>query len=75
MFPYYGMSPIKHRELIGNINAIFFDRNGEDIMTDLSLKPGRPVPLFQAMNMSGKAVALADYKGRRLLLSFFRYAS
>ena len=72
MFPYYGMFPIKHREPIGNINAIFFDRNGEDIMT---LTKGQSAPLFQAIDMSGKDVALTDDKSKRLLLSFFRYAS
>jgi len=42
---------------------------------NMTLKPGQPAPPFQTMEMSGKNISLADYKGKRLLLSFFRYAS
>ena len=41
----------------------------------MALEPGQPAPLFQAKDMAGKELALADYMGKRLLLSFFRYAS
>ena len=36
---------------------------------------GKPAPDFQAMNWKGETVRLADRRGRRLWLAFFRYAS
>jgi len=41
----------------------------------MALEAGQPAPLFQAKDMSGDEIALADYKGKCILLSFFRYAS
>jgi len=41
----------------------------------MALEPGQTAPLFQVKDMAGKDLALADYKGKRILLSFFRYAS
>ena len=41
----------------------------------MALEPGQPAPLFQSRDMAGKELALADYKGSPILLSFFRYAS
>jgi len=36
----------------------------------MTLKKGQSAPPFQAIDMSGKDVALTDYKSKRLLLSF-----
>jgi len=41
----------------------------------MTLKPGQLAPPFQTSDMAGQNISLADYKGKRLLLSFFRYAS
>ena len=41
----------------------------------MALEPGQPAPLFKARDMAGDEIALANYKGKRTLLSFFRYAS
>jgi len=41
----------------------------------MALEAGQPAPLFQTKDMAGKELDLADYKHKRILLSFFRYAS
>jgi thioredoxin-dependent peroxiredoxin len=38
----------------------------------MALHPGMPAPAFQAEDLHGNPVALADYAGKTLLLSFFR---
>src|SRR5260370_10029948 len=39
------------------------------------LKVGRRAPAFVAQDLSGRPVALADYRGKTLLLSFYRMAA
>ena len=39
------------------------------------LKSGDRAPSFALQNLDGKSVALEDYRGRKLLLSFFRYGA
>ena len=41
----------------------------------MALEPGQPAPIFKARDMAGNEINLAEYEGKRLLLSFFRYAS
>ena len=44
-------------------------------MTD-RLKPGKPAPPFEAWDISGtQPINLQRYRGRYVLLSFYRYAS
>jgi len=50
---------------------IFHQKKGKN----MTLRPGQHAPPFQTMDMSGRNISLADYKDKRLLLSFFRYAS
>lgn len=40
----------------------------------MRLKPAQDAPDFEATDISGRRVSLADYRGRRLLLSFYRAA-
>lgn len=44
------------------------------IVKPTQLVPGKPAPDFTAVAVSGKTVSLADYKGKKLLICFFRYA-
>lgn len=39
------------------------------------LLPGMPAPLFRTRDSFGTPLHLADYRGERLMLSFYRYAS
>jgi peroxiredoxin Q/BCP len=39
------------------------------------LQPGQPAEDFQVEDIFGRPVRLIDFKGRKLLLAFFRYAS
>ena len=39
------------------------------------LKPGTPAPDFEMRDISDHPVKLSDYKGKKLMLSFYRYAS
>lgn len=41
----------------------------------MRLQAGRPAPDFLRPDISGKTIRLSDYRGRYLLLSFYRYAS
>ncbi len=41
----------------------------------MSLKPGTPAPAFQAADLFGHSVDLAAYRGKPVLLSFFRNAA
>ena len=41
----------------------------------MRLEPGQPAEDFQVEDIFGRPVRLIDFKGRKLLLSFFRYAS
>lgn len=38
----------------------------------MTLKPGQLAPPFQTRDMSGQNISLADYNGKRLLLSFIK---
>jgi peroxiredoxin Q/BCP len=44
-------------------------------MTSRRLTAGDSAPSFHATTLEGEIVSLADYVGRRLLLSFFRYGA
>ena len=44
-------------------------------MTPRRLTSGDRAPSFQAKNLEGETVSLADYAGRKLLLAFFRYGA
>lgn len=39
------------------------------------LQPGEMAPAFQITDVDGRSVNLEDFRGQKLLLSFFRYAS
>lgn len=41
----------------------------------MKLSPGTQAPAFTLNDLYGKPVSLAQFRGRRLLLSFYRYAS
>lgn len=41
----------------------------------MRLKPGNPAPPFSVRDLDGNEVSLNPYTGKRLLLSFYRYAS
>jgi len=41
----------------------------------MRLKRGDAAPVFNAVDLAGRTVRLAEWRGRNLLLSFFRYAS
>lgn len=41
----------------------------------MRLAIGQPAPEFHATTWDGKPVSLADYRGQKLWLAFFRYAS
>lgn len=41
----------------------------------MHLKSGDTAPLFDAVTMDGRPIRLSDFRGRKLLLAFFRYAS
>lgn len=41
----------------------------------MRLPPGEPAPIFTTKDCFNRPLALEDYRGKRLLLSFFRYAS
>lgn len=41
----------------------------------MRLQPGDPAPPFTAVDFRGQACQFDDYKGQKLLLAFFRYAS
>ncbi|OIO61144.1 MAG: hypothetical protein AUJ55_01025 [Proteobacteria bacterium CG1_02_64_396] len=41
----------------------------------MKLTPGTPAPDFSLLDLEGNPVQLADYRGKRVLLSFYRYAS
>lgn len=40
-----------------------------------TLKEGDKAPAFSAMSTSGKAVALADFQGRKAVVLFFYFAA
>jgi peroxiredoxin len=40
----------------------------------MRIQTGQPAKNFTIEDISGKTVALSDYKGQRLMLSFYRYA-
>lgn len=39
------------------------------------LKPGESAPMFDVQDVSGKRLTLENYRGKKLLLCFFRFAS
>ena len=41
----------------------------------MKIKPGQPAPGFSAVDQHSNPVNLEDYRGRKLLLSFFRHAA
>ena len=41
----------------------------------MRLKVGQTAPDFSRLDIGGKTIRLSDYRGRYLLLSFYRYAS
>ncbi|MES2919430.1 MAG: peroxiredoxin-like family protein [Pseudomonadota bacterium] len=41
----------------------------------MKLSPGAPAPIFSLPDLHGQATGLQQYRGRKLLLSFYRYAS
>lgn len=41
----------------------------------MKLKPGQPAKQFQVEDIHGNPIKLEDYAGKKLLLSFYRYAS
>ncbi|MEZ5510617.1 MAG: peroxiredoxin-like family protein [Gammaproteobacteria bacterium] len=41
----------------------------------MRLSPGTPAPSFSVTDFNGSPVSLSDFRGRKLLLSFYRYAS
>ena len=41
----------------------------------MRLKPGDTAPPFQATDLEGRLIELSDFRGKNLLLAFFRYAS
>ena len=41
----------------------------------MKIQPGQPAKNFSAEDISGNTVALHDFKGKRLMLSFYRYAA
>lgn len=41
----------------------------------MKLSPSTPAPPFSTHDLAGNPISLEDYRGKRLLLSFYRYAS
>jgi peroxiredoxin len=41
----------------------------------MRLKPGTQAPLFVGESLTGRTVSLEEYRGRRVLLKFYRFAS
>jgi peroxiredoxin len=41
----------------------------------MKIQPGQPAKNFSTEDISGKPVTLHDFKGKRLMLSFYRYAA
>ena len=41
----------------------------------MKIQPGQPAKNFSTEDITGKPVALHDFKGKRLMLSFYRYAA
>lgn len=41
----------------------------------MRIRPGEPARLFEVRDVFDQTIALHDFEGRKLLLSFFRYAS
>lgn len=41
----------------------------------MRLKTGNTAPSFETNDMDGRPIQLADFRGQKLLLAFFRYAS
>jgi len=41
----------------------------------MRIQNGDPAKNFDVQDLDGKPIRLKDYAGKRLLLSFFRYAS
>src|SRR5262245_1436616 len=41
----------------------------------MNIQPGMPAPLFQTLDLFGNPVGLAAYRGKPLLLAFFRNAA
>jgi len=41
----------------------------------MKIQPGQPAKNFSAEDIFGNPVALRDFKGKRLMLSFYRYAA
>ena len=41
----------------------------------MRIQPGQAAPVFDVRDIFGNPFSLADFKGKRLLLSFYRYAS
>jgi peroxiredoxin len=53
-----------------NGNRLFGLKGG-----NMRIKNGDPARKFETQDLDGNPLRLADYVGKRLLLSFFRYAS
>lgn len=43
-------------------------------MAKVKLSEGKKAPSFSELDITGKRIKLADYKGKKILLCFFRYA-
>ncbi len=41
----------------------------------MRIQTGEPARDFETQDLEGNIIRLKDYQGKRLLLSFFRYAS
>ena len=41
----------------------------------MKIKPGQPAKNFSSEDIAGNIVTLKDYEGKRLMLSFYRYAA
>ena len=41
----------------------------------MRLSPGQPAVDFSVTDIFGNRISLADYRGKKLLLSFYRYAA
>lgn len=41
----------------------------------MRLQPGQPAPAFTVSDFNGRAISLTDLRGKKVMLSFYRYAS
>jgi len=41
----------------------------------MKIKPGQPAKNFSSKDIAGNILSLKDYEGKRLMLSFYRYAA